>query len=103
MRTLLTSVFVAAFTLAALACQGPAGPQGATGDPGPPGAAADPEMVDETMVASLVERMLGDSQAAPAPGRANASEYTRHLVREAIDRYESDGIDSTAAYYNTQR
>ena len=106
MRTLLASVLVAAFTLAAIACQGPAGPQGPTGDPGPPGAAADPEMADETMVASLVERMLGESQAglgaAAVPGKANAAEYTQHLVREAIDRYESEGIDATVAHYNTK-
>ncbi len=106
MRSFLATLFAAALTLAALACQGPAGPQGPTGDPGPPGAASDPEMVDETMVASLVERMLGESQAGmgaiPAPGRANPAEYTRFLVRNAIDRYESDGIDATLAHYNTE-
>ena len=106
MRILVVSALVAAFTLAALACQGPEGPQGPSGDPGPPGAAADPEIVDETMVATLVERMLGESQsgmsAAAVPGKANAAEYTKHLVREAIGRYESAGLDATIAHYNTK-
>ncbi len=106
MRSFVTTMFVVALTLAAFACQGPAGPQGPTGDPGPPGDAADPEMVDETMVASLVERMLGESQAGmvagAAPGRANPAEYTQFLVRNAIGRYESDGIDATLAHYNTK-
>ena len=106
MRVLLAAIIVVALTLAALACQGPAGPQGPTGATGPPGATTDPEMVDETMVASLVERMLGESQAgmaaSVAPGRANAVEYTQHLVREAIGRYESNGLDATLAHYNTK-
>ena len=106
MRSFVTSVLIAAFALAAVACQGPAGPQGPIGEPGPPGAASDPETVDETMVASLVERMLEESQAGmvagAAPGRANAAEYTQYLVREAIGRYDSDGIDATLAHYNTK-
>ncbi len=40
--------------------------------------------------------------AAAVPDKANAPEYTQFLVREAIDRYESDGLDDTIAYYNTR-
>ena len=82
--------------------QGPAGPQGPAGETGPPGAVTEPAAVDDAAIAAVVERMLVESEAAAAPGKANAAEYTQRLVREAIGRYDSEGIDATVAYYNTR-
>ena len=38
----------------------------------------------------------------PAPSKANAAEYTKFLVKDAIGRYGSEGLDETIAYYNTR-
>ena len=57
-------------------------------------------------------RITADGQASgqqSMPGQTEASEppkwmpeaYTNYFVREAIRRYESDGLEDTAAYYNT--
>ena len=39
---------------------------------------------------------------ASAPPKWEPAEYTRYFVREAIRRYDSEGLDATVAYYNTQ-
>ena len=36
------------------------------------------------------------------PDKANAAEYTKFLVGDAVGRYESEGLDATVAYYNTR-
>ena len=36
------------------------------------------------------------------PLRSDNDAYTQHFVRQAIDMYESDGLDATLEYYNTQ-
>ena len=37
---------------------------------------------------------------ADAPLRSDNDAYTRYVVRQAIDMYESDGLDATIEYYN---
>ncbi|MDE2861642.1 MAG: cache domain-containing protein [Chloroflexota bacterium] len=37
-----------------------------------------------------------------APLKSDNDAYTQHFVRQAIDMYESDGLDATLEYYNTQ-
>ena len=39
---------------------------------------------------------------ASAPLKSSPAEYTQFLVRDAISRYESNGLDATVAYYNTK-
>ena len=50
--------------------------------------------------ASGQQSMPGQTEASAPPKWLPAS-YTKYFVREAIRRYESDGLDSTVAYYNT--
>ena len=70
--------------------QGPAGLQGQAGPPGPAG-----EVVS-------VDRPTAGMTGAPAPPKSFPAEYTEFLVREAISRYESEGLDATIAYYNSR-
>ena len=37
-----------------------------------------------------------------APPKWEPEEYTKHFVKAAIKRYESEGLDATVAYYNEQ-
>ena len=89
--------------------QGPHGPQGSSGAPGPagpPGPAGAPALVDEATVASLIEQIqeqLDTGYAtATVPPKSTPADYTKFLVRDAISRYASEGLDATVAYYNTQ-
>ena len=47
------------------------------------------------------EQMAGGKMAL-APRRSSPSEYTQYLVKNAISKYESEGLDATLAYYNTK-
>ena len=62
--------------------------------------------MDEAAVAALIEKMLEQPDTgltrASAPLRSSPADYTMFLVREAIGRYESEGLDATGAYYNTK-
>ena len=56
-------------------------------------------------VEEIVRTELGaaqERQSAAAPPRHMPEEYTKFLVREAIDRYESEGPDTTLAHYNSE-
>ena len=48
-----------------------------------------------------VER-IAYSVVASIPPRSNPAEYTKHVVGDAIRRFERDGLDETVAYYNTK-
>ena len=37
-----------------------------------------------------------------APPKWEPAEYTKHFVRTAIDKYITEGLDATVAYYNTK-
>ena len=39
----------------------------------------------------------------PAPRKSTPDEFTMHFVNEAIDKYDSEGLDATLAYYNTKQ
>ena len=50
--------------------------------------------------ASGQQSMQGQTEAS-VPPKWMPEAYTNYFVREAIRRYESDGLDSTVAHYNT--
>ncbi len=118
MRALITVIPIIALILSIAACQGaagpaggqgPPGPQGSSGAPGPagpPGPAGAPALVDEAAVASLIEQIqeqLDTGYAtATVPPKSTPADYTKFLVRDAISRYESEGLEETVAYYNTK-
>ena len=86
--------------------EGPAGEQGPTGEQGPPGEAMD---VDEEAIVGFLEllglglgEVIGDGALEPASARYEVEEYTKHLVIEAINMYEYEGLEDTVAYYNTE-
>ena len=110
---LITVIPIIVLILSIAACQGagqgPPGPQGSSGAPGPagpPGPAGAPALVDEATVASLIEQIqeqLDTGYAtATVPPKSTPADYTKFLVRDAISRYESEGLDATVAYYNTK-
>ena len=41
-----------------------------------------------------------DAQPAAAPPKWDPAEYTKHVVRTAIGRYDSEGLDATLDHYN---
>ena len=86
--------------------QGPAGAAGATGPTGPPGPAGDIASLDEATIASVIEQLqklsAADQSPPAAPPKWEPAEYTEYFVRQAIRKYESEGLDATASYYNTQ-
>ena len=42
-----------------------------------------------------------ETKLAVAPPKSTPDAYTQYLVKEAISRYKSDGLDATVTYYNT--
>ena len=112
MRALITVIPVIALILSIAACQGAAGPAGGQGPPGPqgtsgapgpagpPGPAGAPALVDEATVASLIEQIqeqLDTGYAtATVPPKSTPADYTKFLVRDAISKYESEGLDAYA-------
>ena len=109
---------------------GPAGEQGPPGLAGPAGPTGEAATLDKDELQLVLQQLESDFQAdlinaiaearitadgqvsgqQSMPGQTEASAppkwmpeaYTNYFVREAIRRYESDGLDSTAAYYNTE-
>ncbi len=45
--------------------------------------------------------VLTEAALGSVPLRSSPDDYTQYLVRDAIGRYKSDGLDATVAYYNT--
>ena len=109
---------------------GPAGEQGPPGPAGPAGPTGEAATLDKDELQLVLQQLESDFQAdlinaiaearitadgqasgqQSMPGQTEASAppkwmpeaYTNYFVREAIRRYESDGLDSTVAYYNTK-
>ena len=108
---------------------GPAGEQGPPGPAGPAGPTGEAATLDKDELQLVLQQLESDFQAdltnaiaearitadgqasgqQSMPGQTEASAppkwmpeaYTNYFVREAIRRYESDGLEDTAAYYNT--
>ena len=108
----------------------PAGEQGPPGPAGPAGPTGEAATLDKDELQLVLQQLESDFQAdlinaiaearitadgqasgqQSMPGQTEASAppkwmpeaYTNYFVREAIRRYESDGLDSTVAYYNTK-
>ena len=118
MKNFLTAVPIVLALMLVTACQGsagpagdqgPPGPQGPVGDTGPAGPVGPPGPAGEAIAEA---RITGSGQAAGPPsveGMARASApprwmpgaYTKYFVQEAIRHYDSEGLESTVAYYNT--
>ena len=89
---------------------GPPGPAGSQGPMGARGPAGEIGALDEAAIASIMERFKESSKAdspaakprAAAPPRWEQPEYTRHLVKQAIKKYDAEGLDATVAHYNTK-
>ena len=48
-------------------------------------------------------RLEGTAESTTlVPPKWEPEEYTKHFVRSAIHKYESDGLDATVAHYNTK-
>ena len=127
MRGLLTAVLTLSLILILIACQGEAGPAGEQGPPGAQGAAGasgeagpagpagvagpqGPAGASGTAGPAGPPGPIGPAGAdaiatdtpVSAPPKWEPEEYTKYFVREAIRRYQSEGLDATVAYYNTQ-
>ena len=70
--------------LSLTACTGDIEPAGETGPAGPAGPAGATE------------------PPASAPPKWEPAEYTQYFVKQAIRKYESEGLDATVDYYNTE-
>ncbi len=84
MRTTLVAFLAIGLLLSLMACTGDTGPAGETGPAGPAGPAGATE------------------PPASAPPKWEPAEYTQYFVKQAIRKYESEGLDATVAYYNTE-
>ena len=123
MRGFLIAIPIGLIVMSMSACQGSAGPSGEQGPPGPVGPAGptgeaatldkDELQLVLQQLESAEARITADGPAsgqqlmqgqteASAPPQWMPEAYTNYFVREAIRRYESDGLDSTVAYYNTK-
>ena len=110
---------------------GQTGPAGVAGPAGPQGPAGDSAFLDDATIAAvtaelrelsatdlaqarqedsdrldnLVRTSVMDAVAAAqmaAPPRWQPADYTQYFVREAIRKYQEEGLDATVAHYNTQ-
>ena len=109
---------------------GPAGEQGLPGPAGPAGPTGEAATLDKDELQLVLQQLESDFQAdlinaiaearitadgpasgqqlmqgqteASVPPKWMPEAYTNYFVREAIRRYESNGLGSTVAYYNTK-
>ena len=51
--------------------------------------------------AMMKPEVMAEDKSAYVPPKSTPDEYTQYLVKAAIKRYETDGLDATVAYYNT--
>ena len=106
MRTSIVAILAAVLILSIAACQGeigppgPQGPAGAAGPAGPPGPAGESMAIDDAMIETLIAGM--QEELEPIPPKWEPDEYTQYFVKEAIRRYDSEGLDATVDYYNSE-
>ena len=96
MRILITAALTIMLVLSVAACQGDPGPAGPQGPEGPPGPQGDVPSLD------TIKEQFQDLTPAAAPPKWQAADYTKYFVNEAISKYDSEGLDATVAYYNTE-
>ena len=60
------------------------------------------EALENSPQASVMLRLqeLAGTELTVAPPKSTPDDYTRYLVESAIDKYKSEGLDATVAYYN---
>ncbi len=123
MRGFLIAIPMILIVMSMSACQGSAGPSGEQGPPGPVGPAGptgEAATLDKDELQLVLQQLESAEARITADGPASGQQlmqgqteasvppkwmpeaYTNYFVREAIRRYESDGLDSTVAYYNTK-
>ena len=123
MRGFLIAIPIVLIVMSMSACQGSAGPSGEQGPPGPVGPAGptgEAATLDKDELQLVLQQLESAEARITADGPASGQQlmqgqteasvppkwmpeaYTNYFVREAIRRYESDGLDSTVAYYNTK-
>ena len=122
MRAFLIAIPIVLIVMSMSACQGSSGPAGEQGLPGPAGPAGptgEAATLDKDELQLVLQQLESAEARITADGPASGQQlmqgqteasvppkwmpeaYTNYFVREAIRRYESDGLDSTVAYYNT--
>ena len=123
MRGFLIAIPMVLIVMSMSACQGSAGPSGEQGPPGPVGPAGptgEAATLDKDELQLVLQQLESAEARITADGPASGQQlmqgqteasvppkwmpeaYTNYFVREAIRRYESDGLDSTVAHYNTK-
>ena len=123
LRGFLIAIPMVLIVMSMSACQGSAGPSGEQGPPGPVGPAGptgEAATLDKDELQLVLQQLESAEARITADGPASGQQlmqgqteasvppkwmpeaYTKYFVREAIRRYESDGLDSTVAYYNTK-
>ena len=96
----------------------PPGPLGGRGLPGRRAPQAHPDQPDlqgprahpsswmrppsRLFIEQIQEQLDTGYATATVPPKSTPADYTKFLVRDAISRYESEGLDATVAYYNTK-
>ena len=103
MRALIVSILSIILVLSVVACQGDVGPAGEQGPSGPPGPGGDVDSMDQAAIATIIG-LFQDLSEPPVsiPPKWEPAEYTQYFVKEAISRYDAEGLDATLAYYNTE-
>ena len=122
MQGFLIAIPIVLIVMSMSACQGSSGPAGEQGPPGPVGPAGptgEAATLDKDELQLVLQQLESAEARITADGPASGQQlmqgqtealvpskwmpeaYTNYFVREAIRQYESDGLDSTVAYYNT--
>ena len=76
-------------------------------EPAPGLTSADVERIVQAAIAdipapdAMKSMEMAETKSTYAPPRWSPAEYTQYLVKDAIKRYETEGLDATVAYYNT--
>ena len=59
-------------------------------------------LIRTSIMAAIAEaRIAASDPSAAAPPKWQPADYTQHLVRSAIRKYQEEGLDATVAHYNT--
>ncbi len=53
------------------------------------------------LVVALLALLLASACSSDGPSKDEPDAYTKHIVQQALDRYEDDGREATIGYYNS--